>query len=259
MKDLKVSLIQTAIHWEQPEANTAMFEEKIWSIDQTDLIVLPEMFTTGFSMNPEPLAEPPGGRTFKWMKQMASQKNVAITGSYIVKDQGKYYNRLYFVFPDGTSQKYDKKHLFTLAGEDENYSAGSDRLIVEYRGWKICPMICYDLRFPVWSRSRTSADSLYEYDLLIYVASWPDARINAWDTLLKARAIENQSYCIGVNRIGTDPSSKLYPGHSAVYSYLGNEVNFSPEEEVLSASLDQSVMNQFRERFPFQQDADQIH
>ena len=154
MKDLTISLIQADLHWEQIEANLAMFEEHIWNIPSTDVVILPEMFTTGFSMNPIKLAEPPGGKTFKWMRQIAIQRKVAIVGSYIVKEAGAYFNRLYFVFPDGSSESYNKKHLFTLAGEDKEYTAGTERVILEYKGWKIFPMICYDLRFPVWARSQ---------------------------------------------------------------------------------------------------------
>ena len=179
MQDLTLSLIQADLHWEEIDANLAMFEEYVWSIDKTDLVVLPEMFTTGFSMNPEKLAEPPGGKTFKWMRLMASQKKAALVGSYIVKENGNFYNRLYFVFPDGTSRQYDKKHLFTLAGEHKPYTAGTERLVVDFKGWRINPMICYDLRFPVWARSQKQDSTAYEYDLLLYVANWPDARVNA--------------------------------------------------------------------------------
>ncbi|WP_420317625.1 amidohydrolase [Ekhidna sp.] len=257
MKDLTISLIQANLHWEEVDANLAMFEEMIWSIDHTDLIVLPEMFTTAFSMNPERLAEPPGGKTFKWMRQMATQRKVALTGSYITKVQGKYYNRLYFVFPDGTSVFYDKKHLFNLADEGDHYSPGSERLILEYLGWRIHPLICYDLRFPVWARSQRNSNQLFEYDLLIYVANWPDTRVNAWDTLLKARAIENQSYCAGVNRIGEDGVSKKYNGHSAAYNAKGEELAFSNnEEKIMTVTLSANELTEYRKSFPFQKDSD---
>jgi len=257
MEDLTLSLIQSDLHWEEIDANLATFEEYIWAIDKTDLIILPEMFTTGFSMNAESLAEPAGGKTFKWMRLMASQKNAAITGSFIVKEKGHYFNRLYFVFPDGSAQVYDKKHLFTLAGEDKVYTSGTSRELVEYMGWRIRPMICYDLRFPVWARSKKQETSAYEYDLLIYVANWPDARINAWDALLKARAIENLSYCAGVNRIGTDGYPKEYSGHSAVYDFEGKLLSYSENKaEVLTAKLKMGDLEKFRERFSFQEDAD---
>lgn len=258
MNDLTISLIQADLHWEQIDANLAMFEEKIWSIDElTDLIVLPEMFTTGFSMNAAEVSEPPGGKTFKWMRQMATQKKAAITGSYIVREGEHYYNRLYFVYPDGNSKQYDKKHLFTLANEHETYQPGSERLIVEYKGWKIHTMICYDLRFPVWARSRKDQESAYEYDLLLYVANWPEPRINAWDALLKARAIENLSYAAGVNRIGTDAFPKDYPGHSGLYRFDGNELAFSDgKEEIMTFPLSADDLKAFRDRFSFQEDAD---
>lgn len=259
MQDLTVSLIQADLYWEEIDANLGMFEEKIWEIEEeSDLIVLPEMFTTGFSMNAEQMAEPPGAKTFKWMRQMASQKKAAITGSYIVKDGDDYFNRSYFVFPDGSSEQYDKRHTFTLAGEGEKYAAGDERLIVEYKGWKICPLICYDLRFPVWARSQKKKDELYEYDLLLYVANWPDTRINAWDALLKARAIENHAFCAGVNRVGTDNFPKDYPGHSAMYSFNGDELAFSKTEETMTITLSASDLQKYRERFPFQADGDEF-
>lgn len=257
MKDLTISLIQANLHWEQIDANLAMFEEKIWAIKETDLIVLPEMFTTGFSMNAKNLAEPVGGKTFKWMRQMATQQKCAITGSYIVKDGGDYFNRLYFVFPDGSAVHYDKKHLFNLAAEGENYTPGNDRLILEYMGWRIHPLICYDLRFPVWARSKKTHDRTYEYDLLLYVANWPDTRINAWDALLKARAIENLSYCAGVNRVGKDGAPKNYNGHSGAYSAKGEELAFSADrEEIMTVTLSASELQDYRSNFPFQLDAD---
>lgn len=256
MEDLRVSLVQCNLLWEQPEGNLAMIEEMIWNEEQTDLIILPEMFTTGFSMEPSKLAEPVGGRTFKWMRQMAAQKNAAIVGSYIVKEGAKFFNRLYFVKPDGQSFFYDKKHLFTLAGENKNYTAGEDRLIVEYKGWKIFTLICYDLRFPVWSRSRSSTDNLYEFDLILYAANWPKPRINAWDSLLQSRAIENISYSIGVNRVGKDASGHEYSGHSAAYGYDGIQRAFSIKDEVIHCILNGKDLEKFRSKFPFQADAD---
>ncbi|SNS58552.1 Predicted amidohydrolase [Ekhidna lutea] len=259
MKDLTISLFQADLHWEEIDANLAMFEEMIWSVDQTDLVVLPEMFTTGFSMSADKLAEPPGGKTFKWMRQMAIQRKLAITGSVITKEQGNFYNRLYFVYPDGSSKQYDKKHLFNLATEGDTYTAGTERLIIQYEGWRIHPMICYDLRFPVWARSKKSSTSIYEYDLLLYVANWPDTRVNAWDTLLEARAIENLSYCAGVNRVGTDGFPKDYNGHSGVYSPKGDQLVFSEsKEEILTTTLSASDLKEYRENFPFQEDSDEF-
>lgn len=255
--DLKVALVQTDLHWENIGANLAMLEEKIWTIATgQDLIVLPEMFTTGFSMNPKKLAEVAGSTTLRWMKQQAAQTKATVLGSYIVREGEHYFNRLYMVHPDGKSTYYDKKHRFGLAGEDKDYTAGHRRLVVELKGWRIIPLVCYDLRFPVWSRSRKTKDVLYEYDALIYVANWPEPRVNAWDTLLAARAIENTSYAIGVNRVGVDGVGANYVGHSAVYDFKGNQQSFSAKDEIVYGSLNYSALTDFRERFPFQADAD---
>ncbi|MEL6559415.1 MAG: amidohydrolase [Bacteroidota bacterium] len=253
--NLQIATIQTDLHWESIDANLAMFEEKIWQIDQpVDVLVLPEMFSTGFSMNPKPLAEPMNSKTFRWMKHMAAQKECLVIGSYIIKEDQQYRNRLFTVFPDGTFQYYDKRHLFSLAGESRDYKAGNERLIVEYRGWKIMPLICYDLRFPVWSRSRQ-----YEYDLLVYIANWPTPRVNAWDTLLQARAIENQSYAVGVNRTGIDGYEVPYNGHSAVVDYLGKHVYQPTEsEEINVVSIEKEPLDRFREKFNFSLEADQF-
>jgi len=257
MNDLAITLIQPDLHWEAIEANLATLEEMIWQKEgHSDLIVLPEMFSTGFSMNPEKLAEPPGGKTFKWMQMMAKQHKVAITGSYIIKEKKEFFNRLYFVYPDGSASHYDKRHLFSLADEHLNYTKGNDRLIVEYKGWKIHPLICYDLRFPVWSRTQSISTDLFEYDLLIYVANWPEARIHAWDTLLQARAIENLSYCVGVNRVGIDGFQKNYPGHSACYNFKGETVGFTKEESVTTLTISSEAIQKFRNKYNFQADAD---
>jgi predicted amidohydrolase len=236
---LKITIIQSKLHWENAEANRAMFSGKIQNIEgETDLIILPEMFTTGFSMNAEKLAEPNDGETLQWMIQEAQKNNCAIMGSVIISDppaseagENNYYNRLFFVFPDGNFKKYDKKHTFTLAKENETYSAGTERLIVNYKGWKICPLICYDLRFPVWARNTEV------YDVLIYVANWPKVRTLAWDTLLRARAIENMTYCIGVNRMGFDGNDHEYIGHSAVYDVLGKQVSKSNLETEFNETI----------------------
>ena len=256
MDNLNISLIQSNLIWEKIDANLASFEEKISRISKTDVILLPEMFTTGFSMNVEMLAEPPGSKTYKWMKQMAHQKNAAIVGSYIVKENKNFYNRLYFVFPNGKSEQYDKKHLFSLAGENKKYTAGHNKNVIHYKGWKICPLICYDLRFPVWSRSVKTDTELFEYDLLLYTANWPSTRIHAWDTLLQARAIENHTYCAGLNRVGTDANGKKYNGHSAIYSFMGEEILFSEKEEILATTLCLNTLQEFRNNFSFQKDAD---
>ncbi|MFV8225530.1 amidohydrolase [Christiangramia aquimixticola] len=250
---LNVSLIQANLEWENTDANLQMFSAKIEEIKgETDLVILPEMFTTGFSMNAESLAEGTEGKTLEWMKKKAKEGNFAITGSVIIKESGNFYNRLIFVFPDGNYHTYDKRHTFTLAKEDKIYTAGTERLIVDYKGWKICPLVCYDLRFPVWARNTV------DYDLLIYVANWPEKRIAAWDALLKARAIENMSYCIGLNRTGKDGNDHNYNGHSAVYDMLGNALSHPEKSEVFVStfSLYKTELKDVRNKFKFLQDRD---
>lgn len=250
---LNIALIQTDLYWEDPVSNCKMFEEKIASIpDDVDLIVLPEMFTTGFTMKPENILLSESEGTLKWMQQMAQEHNVALVGSIIFQEDGKFFNRLYFTSSEDNTASYDKKHTFTLAGEDEVYEAGSKKLIFEYKGFKICPMICYDLRFPVWSRNAEY------YDVLIYVANWPKKRVNAWDTLLKARAIENMAYCIGVNRTGKDGLDFEYPGHSAVYDVLGEPLAFSKNEEILYATLNKEHIESTRKKLRFLEDRDRF-
>lgn len=253
---MKVALIQSDLYWEDIAANLSHFEEQIWKIDTAvDLIVLPEMFNTGFSMHPERWAEPMNLTTFKWLKQMANQTNAALTGSYMVKENGHYFNRLVWMQPDGSFQTYDKRHLFSYAGEDQVFTRGEQKLIVEWRGWRVCPMICYDLRFPVWSRHTPSAP----YDLLIYVANWPQRRAIAWNTLLKARAIENVSYVVGVNRIGTDGTGLYHAGDSATYDFLGNTlVHATDTAEILYAQLDLGSLKEFRNAFTALQDSDRF-
>ena len=253
MENLKTAIIQADLFWENAEENRSLFSEKIEALrDQVDLIVLPEMFSTGFSMNAEQLAEAPDGPTFTWMKNMAISKRSAITGSVIIAEKGHFYNRLFFVFPDGSFKKYDKRHTFTLAKENETYSAGDQRLIVEYKGWKICPLICYDLRFPVWARNTE------DYDLLLYVANWPETRIHAWDILLQARAIENMCYCAGVNRTGPDGNNYDYNGHSNVYDCLGKALGTvnDPNSFTKIFELDKAAMLKTREKLKFLQDRD---
>lgn len=257
MDNLTVTLIQTALHWEDAVANLAMFEEKIWQINApTDLIVLPEMFTTGFTMNAVSLAEPMNLTTFKWMKQQAAQTGAVVTGSYIVKEKEHYFNRLVWMRPDGTFEVYDKRHLFRMAEEHHTYSAGNHKIIVELKGWRICPFICYDLRFPVWSRNTMSGETL-AYDCLIYVANWPQARSHAWRTLLQARAIENLSYVIGVNRVGADGKDIIYSGNSAVINHKG-EILFEQanKEQIHRQILDAEELMAFRQKFPAYLDAD---
>ncbi|RMA65801.1 amidohydrolase [Ulvibacter antarcticus] len=253
MDNLKVSIIQSHLHWENAVANRASLSEKIENIsDDTNLIVLPEMFTTGFSMNAEMLSEEKEGETVQWMLSEAKKKNAAIIGSLIIKDQGKFYNRLYFVLPDGDYKYYDKRHTFTLAGEHNTFTAGDKHLIVNYKGWKICPLICYDLRFPVWARNTQ------EYDVLIYVANWPDKRIAAWDALLRARAIENMAYCVGVNRVGLDGNGHAYTGHSAIYDILGEQVSTTDFERefVETIELKKEHITKNRKHLQFLNDRD---
>lgn len=252
LTNMKVALIQSVIIWENPKANRNHFEAKINTIaSAVNLIVLPEMFTTGFTMNPSAIAETMQGETVLWMQSLAKAKNTAITGSVVIEENAKFYNRMLFIFPSGDIQYYDKKHLFTLAGEDKVYVKGNQKLIVEYLGWKICPLVCYDLRFPVFSRNTDN------YDLLIYVASWPKTRINAWDTLIQARAIENMSYTIGVNRVGQDDNGYNYTGHSQLVDYLGEYLIEPKEAEgILLATLDKAKMIEVREKFDFLSDKD---
>ena len=257
-QELHVSLVQTSLHWEKIDANLAMFEEVLSTIEKTDLIVLPEMFTTGFTMNPENVSEPEGGKTFKWIRIVAKKYQAAVCGSYIVKINENYYNRLLFVLSDGTARSYDKRHLFSLVGEDQKYTAGKERLVVEYLGWKIAPFICYDLRFPVWSRSQYVKECLYEYDLIVFVANWPTPRIKAWDTLLAARSIENMSYGIGVNRIGIDAIGHEYAGHSEIYDYTGEAIGTRTTDQIITATLNKSMLDKFRSRFNFQREADRF-
>jgi len=249
---MKIALIQAPLLWENPKQNRNYFEDKINSIRETiDLIVLPEMFTSGFTMNPKAVAETLQGETILWLQALAKAKNSAITGSLVIEENGNFYNRLVFVLPSGAIKTYDKKHLFTLAGEDKAYTSGTQKMLIEYQGFKICPLICYDLRFPVFARNTE------EYDVLIYVANWPKPRINAWDALLKARAIENMCYTIGVNRIGEDPNKHDYPGHSQVIDELGNYLIAPQEiEGVFITTLNKNTLEANRQKFGFLNDRD---
>ncbi|HSJ69654.1 MAG TPA: amidohydrolase [Anditalea sp.] len=258
-KNLSVALIQTDIYWKDKSSNLSMFEEKIWSIkDKVDLIILPEMFNTGYSMDVQELGEHMNFNTGKWMRQMAAQTGAVITGSVIIKDGENYYNRLLWVTPDGEIKHYDKKHLFGMADEDQHFSPGEKNIIVSLKGWNIMPQICYDLRFPVWSRNR-GLEGKPSYDMIFFVASWPSPRVNAWDALLKARAIENQSYAIGVNRIGVDGNNIPYVGHTSAYDYKGDTVCYLDDrEEIAIIHLDKEALEDSRARFPFLKDADKF-
>lgn len=245
--------------------NLNMFSLKINAIpESTDLIVLPEMFTTGFSMSPEKFAEPMDGLTVNWMIEKAKEKSCAITGSFICEENGKCFNRLLWVNADGSFSTYDKRHLFRMANEDDHYSAGQKKIIVELKGWRICPLICYDLRFPVWSRNKLvmeNKDPLnlhYEYDLLIYVANWPEIRSYPWKALLLARAIENQSYVVGLNRVGNDGNNIYHSGDSAVINSKGMIISKtkSHEELIETIILEHAELTAFRTLFPAALDAD---
>ena len=259
MSNLTISLIQTNLNWEDKEANLQMLEKKINALeDKTEIILLPEMFSTGFSMRAKELAETMAGPTVEWMKRISAEKKVILTGSLIIEEEGKYFNRLIWMLPNGQVGQYDKRHCFSLAGEDRYYTAGDKRLIASVKGWKVNLCICYDLRFPVWSRqTKMPGSTSPEFDLLIYVANWPDRRIHAWKTLLPARAIENQCYVAGVNRIGHDGNNIHHSGYSMVVDPLGEVQQMEPGEEgILTITLDRNKLDQTRQQIPFWKDAD---
>jgi predicted amidohydrolase len=252
---LKIHLIQTDTIWKDIAKNLDNIEQKINQIsEETDLIILPEMFSTGFVMNPEAVAETMYGKSMNWMHKTAIANKCAITGSLIIKANNCYYNRLIFIEQTGTIEFYDKKHLFSHAGEDDNYTAGSEKKIIDYKGWKIAAFICYDLRFPVWSRNTE------EYDIALYVANWPKPRIEAWSTLLKARAIENICYTIGVNRVGKDKNEVEYIGHSQIINPQGNAIKKSTVavEDIISTTLYKTEILKNRSDFKFLNDRDQF-
>ena len=253
MQDLNIALFQYDIAWENPTVNREKIQLFIEGLSSDiDLLVLPEMFTTGFSMKPQGLAETMEGTTVLWMQEMAKKHQLAITGSIIITENDKYYNRLVFVHDTGEIETYDKRHAFTLAGEQKEYTSGAERLIVKYKGWKICPLICYDLRFPVWARNKE------EYDVLLYVANWPAVRIKAWDALLKARAIENMAYTIAVNRVGVDANGHKYCGNSVVLDSLGEVLDApAPNKEMgCTVTLSKEILVKNRNRFGFLKDGD---
>lgn len=261
MNDLRIAIIQTELNWENIGANLSMFDRHLHTISGVDLIVLPEMFSTGFSMEAERLAESMTGSAVTWMRQKASEKNCVITGSLTLYDgdgaSRKYYNRLVWMRPDGSYETYDKRHLFSLSEEPKIYTAGNKRLITLLHGWKICPMICYDLRFPVWARNAINSNREADYDVLIYSANWPTPRALAWKTLLQARAIENQAYVIGVNRIGEDRTGFHYDGDSSVIDALGNILYRKKKETDISIiSLSYEELMKIRRQFAFLKDAD---
>lgn len=253
---LNVGVFQFDLAWENPQANRAKIDEWIHKTNKTaDVIFLPEMFTTGFSMKVAELAEPMDGETIRWMKTFCAEHQLALCGSLIIKEGDRYFNRLLFVEPSGEIRFYNKRHLFSMGNEDRYFEKGMERLVVEYKGWRICPLICYDLRFPVWARNRN------EYDILVYSANWPQARTEVWNTLLKARAIENQSYVVGANRVGVDGNTISYSGNSQLIDPKGHllaEVG-DHHKGIVLAGFSYSELTKFRTAFPVLNDADQFN
>jgi omega-amidase len=252
MEKLNITLVQPDIIWEDREANLKKYSEMLSEVKQSHLIILPEMFSTGFSMNSNKLNEKMDGPSVKWMKSLAKEKNTAVAGSLIIEEKGKNFNRFLLVFPDGKVEIYDKRHLFTMSGEHLHYSPGNTKLVVEYLGWRFCPLVCYDLRFPVWSRNTEN------YDVLLYVANWPSPRQHVWKSLLVARAIENQAYCVGVNRVGTDGTGLNYLGDSALVDPKGFTSFLGEKEQVKSFEISYEELHQFRKKFPVLEDRDEF-
>lgn len=262
MPPLTFTLIQTKLAWEDKAANLAMLHEKIMGVTaRTEVVVLPEMFSTGFSMKPELFAETMQGQTVRWMRDTAAAKRVILTGSIIIEENGDYYNRLLWMLPNGEYGYYDKRHLFAYAGEDKHYTAGNKRLIAQVKGWKLNLLVCYDLRFPVWARqtSPSAFNNGNEYDVLLYVANWPERRVHAWRTLLQARAIENQSYVIGLNRVGYDGNEIYHNGNSMVIDPLG-EILYEKQhdEDIFTITLQKERLDEVRSKFPFWKDGDKF-
>jgi omega-amidase len=258
---LTVTTIQTNLAWEDKAANLELLENKINAIkERTEIVVLPEMFSTGFSMRPALFAETMDGETVAWMKRLAANHKIILTGSCIIEETGQYFNRLIWMLPNGQYGYYDKRHLFAYAGEDKHYSAGKKRLIASVKGWKINLQVCYDLRFPVWARQNPSSSGEKgspEYDVLIYVANWPEKRNHAWKTLLCARAIENQCYVVGVNRVGNDGNNIYHSGNSLVISPLGEVLyHMADDEDIFTITLEKETLEAARKKFPFWKDGD---
>ncbi len=251
---LTLTALQTDLFWEDKQKNLEQLSFQINTLPKTDLIILPEMFTTGFSMKAAKHAESMEGDTVQWMQQWAKKKNAVIAGSTVIQEDNKCFNRFLFVAPNGEVQFYDKRHTFTLAGEHKAYATGQNDGLIHYKGWKICLRVCYDLRFPVWGRNTA------DYDVLIYTANWPHKRIAAWDVLLQARSIENMTYCVGVNRIGSDGSDLYYPGHTAVYDFMGEKIGHTKAEkqEATTVQMDRDKMLLAREKLNFLNDRDRF-
>ncbi len=249
---LNVALVQSTLEWESPTANLTMFDNKLDRLSSdTDLIILPEMFSTGFSMNASAFAETMDGPSVDWMKQKARTLDAVIMGTLMIQEEGRFYNRLIWMFPEGNHLQYDKRHTFTLAKEHLTYTAGTEKLVFEWHGWKICPLVCYDLRFPVWSRNQE------EYDLLIYTANWPEKRSYHWKQLLIARAIENQCHVLGVNVVGKDGNGLVYSGDSAWIDPLGNvKATVAHEEKIIRTTISIQEVSDIRTKLPFLKDRD---
>jgi predicted amidohydrolase len=289
MSTLTITTIQSNLVWEDKAANLQQFESKIRQLQQrTEIVILPEMFSTGFSMNVEKLAEKMDGPSVAWMKKLSAERKIIITGSLIIEENGNYYNRLVWMLPNGEYGYYDKRHLFAYGQEDQHFTPGHKRLIASVKGWKINLLVCYDLRFPVWARQKTAASSLAdivasemeardlpmpppeeagsslidqapEYDVLVYVANWPERRNHAWKTLLQARAIENQCYVVGVNRVGTDGMNLNYSGDSMIVDAMGAVMyTKAHEEDVFTITLQKEALNEVRNKLPFLKDADRF-
>ncbi|MEO7306248.1 MAG: nitrilase family protein [Ferruginibacter sp.] len=269
MPTLTITTIQSNLIWEERSANLRLLEQKIRGIEEkTEIVILPEMFSTGFSMRPETLAETMDGETVEWMKRVSRENGIILTGSIMIADEGNYYNRLVWMLPNEQYGYYDKRHLFAYGEEDKHYSPGNKRLIASVKGWKINLLVCYDLRFPVWARQAPSQPSpkgeefshAHEYDVLIYVANWPERRSHAWKTLLCARAIENQCYVVGVNRVGSDANNIYYSGNSLVIDPLGQVLyHMADEEDVNTITLQKEMLDDVRSKFPFWKDADSFN
>lgn len=247
-----ITIVQTNIVWENIQKNLSIYQEKLNGI-KSDIIILPEMFNTGFTMDPSQIAEDMNGPTILWLKQNSKTLNAVICGSLIIRENNSFFNRFVWVEPNGSVKIYDKRHLFSFAGENKNYTPGNSKLVIEYNGWKICPLICYDLRFPVWSRN------VEDVDLIIYVANWPSKRKFAWKSLLVARAIENQCYVIGVNRVGSDPNN-TYSGESCLINALGETIYINSDvEDVYTNKLEKKELEKIRNQFPFLNDKDNFY
>ncbi len=255
MENLTITILQPDITWENKTDNIRNYQSVINHINDSDIIILPEMFTTGFSMSTELLAEDMSGMTVNWMSVNAVKRKSVICGSVIIKDGGKYYNRFIWVQPDGLIATYDKKNLFSYAGETNHYTPGDKKIVIDYKGWKICPQICYDLRFPVWARNKE------DYDILLYVANWPESRSEAWKTLLKARAIENQCYVIGVNRVGYDGNGLSYSGDSCIIDAFGTKILEVPKDlpNISKKEISKKNLIYQRQELPFLKDIEKFN